>query len=136
MDRRYHAAVPILRPFRALRFDASSVDLARVLAPPYDIIGPGQRADLLARDPHNAVRIELPAEVGSADDDAYRTAARTVAEWRTERILVKDRRPTLTVHEMTWLDGGGRSRSCIGLFARLRLEPYAPGAASCRTSAR
>jgi uncharacterized protein (DUF1015 family) len=119
--------VPVLRPFRALRFDVSSVDLAGVLAPPYDVITPAQRALLLDRDPHNAVRIDLPAEVGAGDADAYRTAARTVAAWRTDRILVKDRQPTLTVHQMTWRDGRRPPRSCVGLFARLRIEPYAPG---------
>src|SRR5690348_1687127 len=34
-------SVPSLRPFRALRFDRSSVgDLAAVVAPPYDVISP------------------------------------------------------------------------------------------------
>jgi uncharacterized protein (DUF1015 family) len=73
------------------------------------------------------VRIDLPAEVGAADADAYRAAARAVATWRTDRVLVKDRQPTLTVHQMTWRDWQRVDRTCIGLFARLRLEPYAPG---------
>ena len=127
-DRRYHSRVPVLRPFRALRFNASGTRLSELLAPPYDIVSPAQRTELLARDPHNAVRIDLPADVGSGDDESYRAAARTVAEWRTARVLVKDRQPTLTVHRMTWLDGQGLTRSCTGLFARLRLEGYAPGA--------
>jgi uncharacterized protein (DUF1015 family) len=73
------------------------------------------------------VRIDLPAEIGAGDADAYRTAARTVAAWRTDRVLVKDRQPTLTIHQMTWHDAQRQAHSCIGLFARLRIEPYAPG---------
>jgi len=127
-ERRYHARVPILRPFRALRFDAASGDLSTVLTPPYDIISPAQRQELLALDPHNAVRLELPADLGSADDESYRSAARTLAEWRTDHVLRKDRQPTVTVHEMRWLDGAGAERHATGILARLRLEPFGPGA--------
>lgn len=120
--------MPILRPFRALRFDAAAHDLSTVLAPPYDVISPEQRQELIARDPHNAVRIELPADLGSADADDYRAAARTVAEWRSERVLMKDTVPTVTIHEMRWTDADGASASCTGLLARLRLEEYGPDA--------
>lgn len=120
--------MPILRPFRALRFDAASTDLSAVLTPPYDIISPAQRQELLALDSHNAVRLELPADLGSADDESYRGAARTLAEWRTEHVLVKDRQPTVTVHEMRWLDAAGAEQHATGFLARLRLEPFGPDA--------
>jgi len=120
--------VPILRPFRALRFDAASTDLAAVLTPPYDIISPSQRRELLERDPHNAVRLELPADLGSADDESYRGAARTLAEWRTDHVLRKDRVPTITVHEMRWSDAADVERRAVGFLARLRLESFGPGA--------
>src|SRR4029078_3248248 len=96
--------------------------------PPYDIISPAQRRELLELDPHNAVRLELPADLGSADDEAYRGAARTLAEWRTEHVLLKDRQPTVTVHEMRWLDAAGVEQHATGFLARLRLEPFGPGA--------
>jgi uncharacterized protein (DUF1015 family) len=119
--------VPILRPFRALRFDTASVDLSAVLAPPYDVISPAQRLALLEQDPRNAVRIDLPTDVGSGDTDAYRAAARTVAEWRSAGILVKDRQPTVTMHEMSWRGRDDRDGRCLGLMARLRLEAFGPG---------
>jgi len=120
--------VPTLRPFRALRFDAASNDLSAVLAPPYDIISPLQRQELLARDPHNIVRIELPADLGSAGADDYAAAAATAAAWRDEGVLVKDVEPTVTVHEMRWTDGEGQAHSATGLLARIKLEEYGPGA--------
>src|SRR3990172_8237009 len=53
--------VPIVRPFRALRYDAAALgDLSAVICPPYDVITPAERERLLARDPRNAVRVELP----------------------------------------------------------------------------
>jgi uncharacterized protein (DUF1015 family) len=120
--------VPILRPFRALRFDAASTDLSAVLTPPYDIISPEQRRDLLERDPYNAVRLELPADLGSADDESYRGAAGTLAAWRTDHVLVKDRVPCVTVHQMRWADAAGREQQATGFLCRLRLESFGPDA--------
>jgi hypothetical protein len=99
-DRRYHSRVPVLRPFRALRYSVAASDLPAVLAPPYDVIGPAQRLVLLERHPHNAVRIDLPADLGGADTRIYLTAAETVADWRRSGVLVKDLEPTVTVHQM------------------------------------
>ncbi|MGD8682794.1 MAG: DUF1015 domain-containing protein [Chloroflexota bacterium] len=120
--------MPDLRPFRALRFDTSRTDLSAVLAPPYDIIGPAERQRLLARDPHNVVRIELPADLGAAEPADYQAAGATVAAWREDGILVKDAAPTVTVHEMRWADREGREQAATGLLCRLRLEEYGPEA--------
>lgn len=122
--------MPTLKPFRGLRYAPSlDRDLSAVVCPPYDIIPPAMAQALRARSPANAVRLELPSpEPGGADDTRYRSAARTLAEWRTQGILVKERQPSVYVHEMRWPDGGpriaGRAR---GVLARLRLEPFGPG---------
>src|SRR5437762_15724 len=53
--------VPDVKPFRALRYAPDAVpDLAAVVAPPYDVIDAEARRRLAARDPRNAVRIDLP----------------------------------------------------------------------------
>jgi uncharacterized protein (DUF1015 family) len=119
--------VPILRPFRALRFDPSSVgDLAAVVAPPYDVIGPEERARLIARHPANVVRLDLPVEeVGDGPDDRYRRAARTLAQWRSDGTLRKDPHPSVYVYEQTYrVPGTEIERVQRGYFARLRLEPF------------
>jgi len=141
--------VPILRPFRALRYQPARVpDLSAVLCPPYDVIDAQEQAALLRRHPYNAVRLELPpamegggggegggsplSDHGSAlvsDDDArYREAARTLVRWRSEGVLAKDALPSLYVHEMRYQTGSdGGSRIARGFMARLRLEPLEPG---------
>jgi uncharacterized protein (DUF1015 family) len=119
--------VPDIRPFRALRFDPSSVgDLGLVVAPPYDVIDPEERRRLVARHPANVVRLDLPAdEVGDAPDDRYRRAARTLAGWRSDGTLRKDPHPSLYVYEQTYrVPGTDVERTQRGFFARLRLEPY------------
>ena len=47
-----------IRPFRALRYDTGRVDLSQVIAPPYDVVAPGERATYFDRDPHNAIRLD------------------------------------------------------------------------------
>jgi uncharacterized protein (DUF1015 family) len=121
--------VPTLKPFRGLRYAPSQgPDLSAVVCPPYDIIPDALADELLARSPANAVRLELPRpEPGGDDDTRYRAAARALAEWRTDGILVKERQPSLYVHEMRWPAGGlrmaGRAR---GVLTRLRLEAFGP----------
>jgi uncharacterized protein (DUF1015 family) len=126
--RRYHSRVPILRPFRALRYDVAAADLSALLAPPYDIIGPAERQELLARHPHNIVRIELPADLGSASQDDYASAAATLSTWRETGVLVRDAEPTVTVHQMRWSDGEEAEQRATGLYCHLRLEEYGPAA--------
>ena len=123
--------MPEIRPFRALRFNPDAVpDLARVVAPPYDVISPDQRAVLLARDPHNVVAIDLPADLpGAADpDDKYRLAARTFGAWRSDGSLAKDPHPALYVYEQAYvLPGSDVRRRQRGFYARVKLEAFGPG---------
>jgi uncharacterized protein (DUF1015 family) len=121
--------LPDLRPFRALRYESSRVrDLAAVVAPPYDVIDPEMRARLVARDPANVVRLDMPVEeLGDGPDDRYRRAARTLAAWRSDGTLRKDPQPSIYVYEQRYLvPGTERERTQRGFFARLRLEPYGP----------
>lgn len=122
--------MPQIRPFRALRFDASVVgDLAAVVAPPYDVIGPEERARLIARHPANVVRLDLPVdEPGDAPDDRYRRAARTLAGWRSDGTLRKDSHPSIYVLEQVYrVPGTDVERTQRGFFARLRLETFGAG---------
>lgn len=122
--------VPELRPFRALRFDETVVgDLGLVVAPPYDVIDPAERARLVASHPTNVVRLDLPAdESGDEPDDRYRRAARTLAGWRSDGTLRKDPHPSVYVYEQTYrVPGTDVERTQRGFFARLRLEAFGPG---------
>lgn len=127
----YHSGVPILRAFRALRYaHAPGADLSPVLCPPYDIIGPERLSALLARDAHNAVRLELPQpEPGGDPATRYKAAARALSLWRTDKVLVKDPRATITLHEMTFAGPTGSEQRALGFFVRLRLEPFTDSAA-------
>ena len=47
--------MPDFRPFRAVRYNPDRVELADVVAPPYDVIDPEEQARLEARSPYNVV---------------------------------------------------------------------------------
>ncbi len=93
-----------LLPFRAVRFAATG-DLGALVCPPYDVIDDEQRRELLARDPHNAVRIILPdaAEpaIRGAADDRYARAGALFDQWLAEGVLVADDEPALYVYQQS-----------------------------------
>ena len=109
------------QPFPAIRYDLSRVDLASVIAPPYDVIDDVQRAELAARDPHNAVRIDLPIDEDGRD--RYDVARSLLAAWRADGTLVDDDRPTFTVYRMAYRDDAGVARHTTGVIGALELSP-------------
>jgi uncharacterized protein (DUF1015 family) len=121
--------VPEVRPFRALRYESDVIgDLAVVVSPPYDVVDPTEAAELLARHPKNAIRLDLPiGEQGDGPDDRYRRAARTFAAWRSDGTFHKDPRPSLYAYEQsTPASGQEPARVERGFFGRLRLEAFGP----------
>ena len=121
--------MPDLRPFRALRFDPSSVgDIGAVVAPPYDVIDAATRARLISRHPANVVRLDMPVEeTGDQPDDRYRRAARTLATWRSDGTLRKDPHPSVYAYEQSYrVPGTAIERTQRGFFARLKLESFGP----------
>ena len=123
--------VPVVRPFRALRYSAEAVeDLAAVVAPPYDVIDPEEYRALLAQDPRNVVRLELPIEEpGDEPDDRYRRASRLLSAWRSDGTLRRDPRPALYAYEQTFrVPGGDEQLTRTGIFARVALETFGPEA--------
>jgi uncharacterized protein (DUF1015 family) len=88
----------IFAPFRGLRYDSSRIELANVLAPPYDVIDPVEQAALESRDEHNVVRLTLPRD-DAGEASRYAAAAALLQQWRTDGVLVADPEPALYVYE-------------------------------------
>jgi uncharacterized protein (DUF1015 family) len=115
-----------LEPLRALHYDlAKTGGLQPVVAPPYDVIDPEQRAELEARSPYNVVRIDLPQAADGGDP--YARAAELFGEWQRDRVLVDDSESALwpLAQDYTGPDGSARTRR--GFLARVRVDPYGPG---------
>jgi uncharacterized protein (DUF1015 family) len=113
-----------VRPFCALRYDPERVSLARVLAPPYDVVNAHERVDYWDRDSHNAIRLELTRDPRDEATTDYSDAARTLAAWRHEGVLRRDERPALYGLRQRFAAPDGSLQTRDGFFALLRLEEY------------
>jgi uncharacterized protein (DUF1015 family) len=106
-----------VRPFKAVRYDeAEAGPLERLVAPPYDVLGPEERARYLAESEHNVVHLTLP-------DDEQRAAA-LWRDWLAEGVLVREDEPALWWLEQDYVGPDGIARSRGGLVCALRAEPY------------
>ena len=76
--------MPRFEPFAGLRYDPARVDMSAVVAPPYDVVGPEERARLAARHSANAIRVELPEPDHRAGLDRYANAARQLEQWQED----------------------------------------------------
>lgn len=119
-----------IAPFRGILFDPRRVDLAKVLAPPYDVIDPDEQARLAAGDPHNVVRLILPqVEATARAGDRYAAAADTLDAWLSSGVLRRDDRKAIyRYHQIfTHADLGDREITRTGFIAAVRLRPFADG---------
>jgi uncharacterized protein (DUF1015 family) len=112
-----------IAPFRGILYDTSRIEASRVLAPPYDVIDQEERQQLLARDPHNAVRLILPEGEGDAK---YAEAARVLDAWLAEGALRRDQRPALYRYHQVFTSAelGGRTVIRRGFIAAVRLHRF------------
>lgn len=105
-------AVPRFEPFAGLRYDPS-VPMDQVIAPPYDVVGPDQRARLAARHRANAIEVELPVDDPVSGLDRYAHAARLLGLWLDEGLLLEDAAPVFYAYRMT-TPAGERTTGVIG----------------------
>jgi uncharacterized protein (DUF1015 family) len=104
--------VPRFEPFAGLRYD-SVIPLDAVIAPPYDVVGPEERAELAGRHSANAIHVELPVEDPIAGLDRYQHAAALLNRWVDDGTLLEDAAPAFYAYRMT-APGGERTTGVIG----------------------
>jgi len=112
--------VPGFQPFAGVRYATSDGSLDHLVAPPYDVISPDDRARLVALDEHNAVRIELPADEDGRD--RYEVAAGLWRQWRDEGVLVTEDAPSFYAYRMSFTDETGAPRQTLGVLGALELS--------------
>ena len=113
-------------PLTALHYDLSQVgSLGDVVAPPYDVIDAGMRAELVGRSPFNVVEMDLPEAPDGADP--YSHAAETLEEWTLQGVLTADREPSIWALTQNYVGPDGVSRQRRGLLARVRVTDYGAG---------
>jgi uncharacterized protein (DUF1015 family) len=122
--------MPFIAPFRAIRYNpARFSDLSPLLTPPYDVISDAEQASHYTRHPHNMIRLDLGhiLPTDSDRDNRYSRAARLFAQWRREAIFIQDEHPALYPTSIRYTPPSGETKTLLGLFALVRLEPFDTG---------
>jgi uncharacterized protein (DUF1015 family) len=108
-----------IKPFRALRYDEGKAGpLEKLVAPPYDVIGPEEREHYFAQSPYNVVHLTLP--------ESEVEAGRLFRSWQDDRALVTEA-PAFWALSQDYVGPDGVARTRTGLVASLKLEPYEAG---------
>ena len=118
----YASAMARLDPFAAIRYEIARVDPNAVIAPPYDVVSPAERAVLAKRSPYNAIHIDLPVPDESRGLDAYENATRTFSAWIDSAVVRHDKDAAFYVYRMTFHDERGRRQEMTGLLCALGLD--------------
>lgn len=119
-----------IRPIPAIRYapKAASNDVSTRIAPPYDVIDKAGKEALLARDPANFIKIDLP-HVPAKDAGppaVYEAAAAQFKGWIADGTLTRDAGPAYYAYHQTYTHAGTRYVRKM-FFARLRLEEFGKG---------
>jgi uncharacterized protein (DUF1015 family) len=120
----------IIKPFRGTRYSESVGGLSALCCPPYDIISEGERQELLATNPHNIIRLELPRSykdgTENEDTDSYTEAGKILNDWIADGVLVDDRDENIYVYEFSWTHEGVH-RAAKGFVALVELAEFSAG---------
>lgn len=109
-----------VKGFRGFRFNQEKLGpLNDIITPPYDVITPAERADLVKRNPHTMARLILPEDEGALS--RYEVAARDFEAWIAGGILEQDDAESMYLLRQTFQDPEGREHVRTGFLAVAKL---------------
>ncbi len=114
-----------IQPLAAIRYPQT--EQTALVSPPYDVLSSADKQQLLARNPHNIVAVDLPhvPPRNAGPLEVYRQAAQTLENWMNQGVLRRDGTPALYPYAQRYTyDGQTYHRR--GLFCRVRLEEFGP----------
>jgi uncharacterized protein (DUF1015 family) len=116
-------------PFRAWRYNPSSVRLEDVVTQPYDKISPSMQEAYYQRSPFNLVRIILgkPEQSDSErGESVYTRAARNFTAWRKQGVLAQEKDPCIFAYAQRFkVPGTEVIKERRGFIALGQLHNYA-----------
>jgi uncharacterized protein (DUF1015 family) len=119
--------VPRFLPFTGLRYQEDLAPIARVIAPPYDVVDEVERAALAERSPYNAIHVELPVNDRESGKSRYEYAADLFASWQRDGALVFDDTPSFYVYRMRFGDEHGVTHTTTGVIGALEIDAAGAG---------
>ncbi len=119
-----------ISPFRGVLYHPEHPgDIARLVAPPYDMISPEEQQALCDRDDHNIVRLILGCQFpeDTPARNRYTRAAEALKAWLGKGILRRDEAPALYVYDQEYSLPRKPRLSRHGFIALARLEELGKG---------
>ncbi len=127
--------MPDIRPIPACVFSravagpstTSPADISALIAPPYDVLDEGPKRELLARDAHNIVAIDLPFTPPKVvgPDSVYTQAGEQYRQWLTQGILQKRPTPALYIYQQSFTHQD-QTFHRRGIIANLKVQDFGP----------
>ncbi len=112
-----------IAPFRGVFYNQKkNRDLAKVVAPPYDVISKEEQEKLYKKSPYNFVRLDL-----SQEPDSYNSVAQTLIEWQAQGILERDETPAIYFLTQRFKLKSGEQKLRTGFFALVELQDLSGG---------
>jgi uncharacterized protein (DUF1015 family) len=112
-----------IAPFRGVLYNQKKIrDVAKVIAPPYDVISTAEQERLYKKSPHNFVRLDLSQEAGS-----YEAVAQLFHEWLAQGILERDEQPAIYFLSQRFKLKSGEQKTRQGFIALVELQDFDAG---------
>jgi uncharacterized protein (DUF1015 family) len=110
-------------PFRAWRYNPSTVRLDDVVTQPYDKISPAMQQAYYQRSPYNLIRVILGLpELFDAEggENVYTRAARDFRAWRKHGVLLQDKEPSVFAYVQRFIAPGTGAAPGTGVVKERR----------------
>ncbi|MFH1090718.1 MAG: DUF1015 domain-containing protein, partial [Pseudomonadota bacterium] len=118
----------VIAPFKGIVYNQDTIpDLARVVAPPYDVVHEEDKALYYQAHPHNVLHIDLGPSLPEDNHpyDWHQRAALQFNRWLAEGILARHEKPAVYYTETDFTyPGTGRRMTRHGFVCLLRLEEF------------
>ena len=120
----------LIAPFRGLRYNPEKiVNLEEVVTPPYDVIDERAQAELLRRNPHSMIRLDLSKSVKSEEmtEARYQQSRQLLDEWLAAGVLRRDETPAIYLYFVDYQHPSGRRLTRKGLVCLTGLAEFSEG---------
>ena len=118
-----------IEAFKGLRYELGHVGaLSKVIAPPYDVIGPELQDELYKNHPANVIRLILNRDEPGDEtgDEKYARAARALKQWQRDGVMQLETYPAVYVYHQQF-EYAGQTFVRRGFMTRMKLEKLGDG---------
>ena len=117
------ATVVEIRGLRGVEFDASKIELGKVVAPPFDVINDDERQRLFKLSPYNMTHLTLPkAPRSGKTKDPHEHASHLIEAWLAEGILKEQPEEAVYAYEI-WYTYRHQEKRMRGVLVALKVDP-------------